>query len=226
MRLVSAVIGAMLVAASSGRNAPVAFAHLLERPFGQASAMRSPDGRYALWGDYPHSQLWIENTATKSDRLVGAYTVQTISLAWAPDSRRFIVNDRETSSESDAFLFDTETLQRIDLRQQLLARFPEVAHFLLSGQPAARRAQVSHERDVMHSYVDARRWIDARHLELQVHGNFAGRFRDDNPDERLYPAGCFDLRFLLGLDGSVQELSQRTSEPLSKDPACGWGPRQ
>lgn len=82
---------------------------------------------------------------------------------------------------------------------------------------------VSHGRDVMHSYLDVRRWTDDRHLELQLHGNFSGRFRHDNTDGHLYPAGCFDVRFRMDLDGSVRKLSVRIIGPLSETPACGWG---
>jgi hypothetical protein len=166
----------------------------------------------------------MEDTSTHADRLVGPYTVQTISLAWSPDSRHFVVNDRETSTESDADVFDTETLQRTNLRDRLTAKVPEAMAYLVGNKPESQRGKVSHGRDVMHAYVDVLRWIDDDHLELQLHGNFAGRFRHDNPDGHLYSAGCFDLRFRLGLDGSVLNLSQRMTKSLSEGSACSWDP--
>jgi hypothetical protein len=221
MRLVPTLVAVFLLLPPA---APNNSARMLDTPFGPAKALVAPDGHHALWGDEAKSQLWMEDTATHTDRLVQPLTVQTISLAWSPDSRHFVVNDRETSSESDAYLFDTDTLQRTKLRDRLTAARPEVQHYLLSDKPGPGRSQVAHGRDVMHSYLDVRRWIDDRHVELQLHGNFAGRFRDDHPDGHLYPAGCFDLRFRMGLDGSVQRLSEHIAEPLSNSSACGWGP--
>jgi hypothetical protein len=225
MRLFAALVTGSLLLASPTTHERHTSARVFNDPFGPAKAIVSPNGRLALWGQYSSSQLWMENTSSGKNRLVGPFTVQTISLAWSPDSRHFVVNDRETSTESNAYLFETDTLQRGDLSNILTAKFPEAMHCLVSNRPGPERGRVSHKRDVMHSYVDVRRWIDDQHVELQLHGNFAGRFRDDNPDGYLYSAGCFDLRFRMGLDGSVKKLSQRMTESLSKDSACG-GPEQ
>jgi len=186
MLIFAAAIAICLVVTAPVTDAPKTAAQMLGHPYGRAKAIPSPDGRHALWGDYSQSQLWMEDTSTHADRLVGPYTVQTISLAWSPDSRHFVVNDRETSTESDADVFDTETLQRTNLRDRLTAKVPEAMAYLVGNKPESQRGKVSHGRDVMHAYVDVLRWIDDDHLELQLHGNFAGRFRHDNPDGHLF----------------------------------------
>jgi hypothetical protein len=224
MRSLTVVLTSVLLAASAPTS-PNIKATCLNDPFGKANAFVSPDNKYALWGSYQNSELELEDAGTHADRPVGGFTVQTISLAWSPDSQHFVVNDRPLSSESDAYLFDTDTLQRTKLREKLTVAMPEVRRFYIKGEDdCAQCGVVSHGRDVMHSFLDVLRWTDDQHVELQLHGNFAGKFRHDNPDSHLYSAGCFDLRFRMALDGSVQKLSERITEPLSDRSACGWGP--
>ena len=223
MRLLATLLTGSLLAAPPVPVPPNGSARLLDQPFGRATAILAPDGHHALWGEYAASRLWIEDIRTHAGRPVATFTVQTISVAWAPDSRHFVVNDRPSSSESNAYVFDADTLQRTRLRDLLLKAVPAAGRYLFCEQDRSTCGTVSHGREVMHSFLDVRRWTDNRHVELQVHGNFSGRFRHDNPDGHLYPAGCFDVRLRMGLDGSVRKLSERILEPLSNDPACGWG---
>jgi hypothetical protein len=217
MRFLVVALTSVLLAASAPKS-PTTTATDLNHPYGKANPFVSPDGKYALWGDYEHSELEMEDTGAHTDRPVAGMTVQTITLAWSPDSSRFAVNDRETSSESDAYIFNAATLERTKLRDRLTAARPQVARYYLNGV-------ATHGRDVDHSYLDVLRWLDDQHVELQLHGHTAARFAHDNPDGHLYPAECFDLRYRVGLDGSVQRISGRVFSMGSgaDDDACGWG---
>ena len=222
MRLFAAFILTALVSKPHTANPSASTIVMLRQPFGEGNAVLAPNGKDGLWGDYQKSKLWLDNNETRTKRLVGPYTVQTVSLVWAPDSRHFVVNDRETSTESVAYLFDTETLKRTDLREQLIVAFPASRQFLVSSRPNSQRGTVSHGREVLHSYVDVRRWIDSEHVELELHGSFGGRFRHNNPDQHLYSGGCFDIRYRMALDGSVQETSRNSNILDPSSAACGW----
>jgi hypothetical protein len=203
--------------AASAATSPNTMATYLNHPCGKANVVVSPDGKHALWGDYENVELEMEETVAHADRPVVGMTVQTLSLAWSPDSRHFAVNDRPDSSEEDAYIFNTVTLERIKLRDRLTQARPQVARYYLTGM-------LTHGRDVDHSFLHVLRWLDDRHFELQLHGHSGGRFAHHNPDLHLYPAECFDLRYKVGLDGSVQRISGRVfSLASSPDDACGWG---
>jgi hypothetical protein len=203
MRLVAFALTSVLLAASAPTS-PNTTAIYLTAPFGKANAFVSPDGEHALWGDYKNVELQMEDTKTRADHLVARMTVQTLSLAWSPDSRYFAVNDRPASSIEDAYIFNTATLERIKLRDRLTTARPEVTRYFLSDN---FRGRLTHGRSVLHSYLHVLRWLDNQHVELQLHGDTDGRFAHDNPDRHLYPAECFDLRYSVGLDGSVRRIS-------------------
>jgi hypothetical protein len=221
MRSFAALLTSLLLTASAPVS-PYTRAVYLNHPFGRANEIRSPDGRHALWGDYENSELKVEDIETHAERPVTGITVQTLSLAWSLDSRYFVVNDRPASDLEDALLFNTATLERIKLRDRLTAARPEVIRYYLTD---ANGPLLSHGRNTLHSYLHVLRWLDGRHVELQLHGNTSSRFANDDPDGHLYPAECFDLRYSVGIDGSVRRISGRVFplESAPDDDACGWG---
>ena len=92
----------------------------LELPFGQRKRLPSPDGRYVLFGrEYDNTQnrgpeLWIEEPRlSKRTRLLELGG--TAVAAWSPDGTGFYVNDRWASDSARSYLYDTSTLERIDL---------------------------------------------------------------------------------------------------------------
>jgi len=174
----------------------------LSPPFGPANRLVSPDRAYALFGSGTAPQLWLEETHTHQRRLVFEVTLQTLSLAWSPDSTAFIANDRAVSDLELAYIYDVKTLDRLDLRGRILAAHPEAARFVPSQNTAP------------HSYCHAARWLDAQHVEVQLHGHTDG-FRKG---ASVQPGDCFDLRYCVSRDSIVQELSKRVF-PLSSK-AC------
>jgi hypothetical protein len=150
-----------------------------------AIRLTSPDGAYVLFGDDKASQLWLENTRTHQRRMVFKVTVQTLSLAWSPDSAAFIANDRESSDREFAYIYDVKTLERLDLLQLILKQDPTAARFV----PSQTRS--------VHSYVHGTGWLDAQHIGVRLHGHTDG------------PVDCFDLRYRVDRDGQVQKLSER-----------------
>ncbi len=135
--------------------------------------------------------------------MVFKVTVQTLTVAWSPDSAAFIANHRAASDLELAYLYDVRTLNRLDLRGRILATDPEAARFV-PGENAAP-----------HSYFHAIRWLDARQVEVQLHGHTDG-IREGNS---VLPGECFDVRYRVSRDGVVQKLSQRVS-PISDKNGC------
>ena len=165
----------------------------LEPPFGPEHALASPDGAYSLFGSATAPQLWLEDTPTHRRRLVFEVTLQTLTLAWSPDSAAFIANDRWASDQELAYIYDASTLARVDLRSRILAADPGAARFVPSRDAAP------------HSYVHAIRWLDSAHVEVRLHGHTDGTWNGTSGK----PGDCFDLRYRAGRDGSIAKLSQR-----------------
>lgn len=199
MRIVclAAVMAASQVAAQQ-QSAP------LKPPFAPTNQLVSPDGAYALFGSDQASQLWLEDESTHERKMVSRLTLQTLTLAWSPDSAAFIANDRAASDVELAYLYDVKTLNRLDLRSCILAADAEAALFV-PGQNTAP-----------HSYFHAIRWLDARHVEVKLHGHTDGT-RDGTS---VRPGECFDLRYRVTRDGAVEKLSRRVSALTAK--GCPW----
>lgn len=193
-----AVIVASQVAAAQQQSAP------LKPPFGPKNQLVSPDGAYALFGSDKASQLWLEDKSTHERKIVFRVTLQTLTLAWSPDSAAFIANDRAVSDVEFAYVYDAKTLDRIDLRSRVLTADAEAARFV-PGQNTAP-----------HSYFHAIRWLDARRVEVQLHGHTDGT-RDGT---FVRPGDCFDLRYSVTRDGAVEKLSRRVSALTAK--GCPW----
>jgi hypothetical protein len=170
-------------------------------PFGPASRLVSPDGAYALFASDRAPQLWLEDTRSGRRMMVFKVTLQTLTLAWSPDSAAFIANDRAVSDVEFAYLYDVKTLDRLDLRSRILAADPHAARF------------VPGEHTAPHSYFHAIRWLDARHVEVQLHGHTDGV----REVAAILPGQCFDLRYRVSRDGAVEKLSERVEAVSSQD---------
>lgn len=162
-------------------------------PLGAANRLVSPDGAYALFGREQEAQLWLEDMRTHQLKMVFGATVQTLTVAWAPDSAAFVANDRESSDVEFAYIYDVKTLERLDLLSRILAVDPTIARFVQGTETAP------------HSYCRAIRWFDARHVEVQLHGHTDGTWNGTSQRS----GDCFDLRYRVGRDGAVQKLSRR-----------------
>jgi hypothetical protein len=170
-----------------------------------AQPLVSPDGACVLAGSDSEPQLWLENKRTHERKMVFAVTLQTLTLAWSPDSAAFIANDRMVSDLEVAWIYSVPKLSRLDLRARILAADPKAIRFT----PGENRA--------VHSYTHAIRWLDAKHVEVQLHGHLDDAAR---AGDAIKPGHCFDLRYRIGTDGSVQKLSQRVAE-ISDKTGCG-----
>ena len=136
--------------------------------------------------------------------MVFEVTIQTLTLAWSPDSAAFIANDRAVSDLEMAYIYDVKTLDRLDLRSRILAADAGAARFVPGKNTAP------------HSYFHAIRWLDARHVEVQLHGHTDGI----RAGRSVRPGDCFDLRYRVGRDGAVEKLSQRVSALTAT--GCPW----
>jgi len=121
-------------------------------------------------------------------------TLQTLTLAWSPDSVAFAANDCVASDLEMAYLYDVKTLDRVDVRE-------------LHSRRRCRRGPLGPGGvdTAPHSYVDAIRGLDARHVEVQLHGHTEGV----RIGASMRPGDGFDLRYRAGRGGSGQKLSQR-----------------
>jgi hypothetical protein len=99
-----------------------------------------------------------------------------------------------------AYIYDVRTLGRLDVGGQIIAADAEAARFVFTQYSAP------------HSYFHAVRWLDARHVEVQLHGHTDGTWTGTS----LRPGECFDLRYRVSRDGAVQKLSQRVFAVTSK----------
>jgi hypothetical protein len=153
----------------------------------------SPNGAFKLIGDAPSSQLFLEDTRTHARRFVFGVTVQTMSVLWSPESSAFVANDRAASSEEDAYLYNAQTLNRLDLRKLILA----------ADKHAAR---IVSDPNTGHAYVDAISWADAGHVEVMLNG----RTDAHGTPEHILPGRCFALRYRVSRAGTVVALSKRT----------------
>jgi len=189
-----AVIAASLVA---GQPRAVS----LQAPYGPEHQLVSPNGVYSLFGIQSpinaENALWLEDRKTHQRKIVFPVTVQTLTVAWAPDSAAFLANDRAASDIENAYIFDVKTLDRLDLTERITAH----------AEPRFRKEQNDH------SYFHATCWLDARHVEVELYGH-----TDGIPKGTHVQAGaCFNLRYRVSRDGAVQKLSQRIASLDSKD---------
>jgi hypothetical protein len=203
LKAVGAACSFAVISLVSGQERSVS----LKPPFGPENQLVSPNGAYALFGIQspigPDNALWLEDRRTHERKMVFSVTVQTLTLGWSPDSTAFIANDRAFSDVENAFVYDVKTLDRLDLT----ARITENA-----GPGAARFLKDQNQ----HSYFHAFRWLDARHVEVQLYGHTEGTWKKGT---YVPGAECFDLRYRVSRDGEVKKLSERVAPVDAK--ACG-----
>lgn len=179
-------------------------------PFGSANQLVSPDGALGLFGIDQVAQLWLEDIRTRRRRLVLTATVQTLTVAWSPDSAAFIVNDRETSDLEFAYVYDSKTLDRLDLRGRILVTDPKAVRFV----PGVKTAP--------HSYFHAIRWLDSRQVELQLHGHTDVVRRGGN----VLP-GASASTSAIASPGMARCRSSPSASPqsMTEEDAAGWNSR-
>ena len=172
--------------------AMIAVAHAqsvaLKEPYGPQRSLVSPNGAYALFG--VQNALWMEDRRTHERRMVLTATVQTLTLAWSPDSAAFAVNDRALSDVENAYIFDVKTLDRVNLTARITAA---AAGFLKDRNG--------------HSYFHVKRWLDARHVEVALYGHTIAVVNGT-----AFEGGdCFELLYRVSRDGEVEKLGQRVA---------------
>jgi succinate dehydrogenase / fumarate reductase cytochrome b subunit len=105
---------------------------------------------------------------------------RTIEVGWAPDGKHFFVNNEEGSNVTDLEVFDSMGNPRGDLDEAILISDPTLREL-------ARRSS--------HVYFNAKKWIDAGTLAVEVSGH-----SDNTPVEE------FDTGFRVTLEGMVTKL--------------------
>jgi hypothetical protein len=154
--------------------------------FTRVMRLASPDGSHVLYGvPFRESvnegpQLWIENMRTHRRHMLLSIP-DTLSAAWASDGSAFYVQDHVASDETFSFIYDTDTLRRLDLAASILA-----------SDPAARRFADGH------AHFDVDGWQGAGQVIVHFYGH------TDEP-----PVSSFDFRYQVSRAGDVVKLSQR-----------------
>jgi succinate dehydrogenase / fumarate reductase cytochrome b subunit len=105
---------------------------------------------------------------------------RTIEIGWAPDGKHFFVNDEEGSNITELYVFDGTGKTHDVLDGEILRASPHLQEL---------------DRHASHIYFNAKKWIDARTLEVEVSGH-----TDEAPIEE------FDTRFRVTLEGTVTRL--------------------
>jgi hypothetical protein len=175
-RLIATLCSAILLTAQT----PPA---ILDWPHGPISQLPSPDGRHIIYGEQPDPpEVWLRHQGS-SDRKRLLQLGSTARAFWFPDSRNFVVVDRESSSGMTSYIFDTEGRVTLDIRAALLRTDPELAA-LAHG----------------HFYVEAQRFLNADTLRVAAFGH------TDEP-----PVRCFRFIYSVSRAGVTQKVSERIS---------------
>jgi hypothetical protein len=109
-----------------------------------------------------------------------------ITAQWSPDSSAFFLNDEFASDRTDAYLYDVQTLDRLNVGKKIIAAYPNAKKF---------------SRD--HAYFEGERWQDAKHVTVRFRGHTGS------------PVVCFDSRYIVTRDGSVKKLFE-TAGPIDR----------
>jgi hypothetical protein len=158
----------------------------LNLPYGPVTRLASPDGSRILYG-VPYQnrvnegpQLWVEDTRAHQRKLLLSIG-GTLSAVWSADGSAFFVEDHWASDSARAYIYDANTLQRLDLADPILAADPGAERFARG-----------------HAYFDLERWDTLQLVIVHFHGH------TDQP-----PVACFDFRYRVSRAGSVEKLSER-----------------
>lgn len=166
----------------------------------------SPRGRYVLIGttvrtDLPTARcpscyslvakLWLEDSLSHTRKLLLA-PGSSASAGWSPDGGAFFIDDREASDEEFAYLYQTASLKKMNLDDEILAADPRAKRFLEG-----------------HFYFKVNRWLSNGAVEVSLSGH-----TDDAPVQ------CFLLRYRVSQSGTVRKLSQ-DERPVDRT-FCSW----
>jgi succinate dehydrogenase / fumarate reductase cytochrome b subunit len=105
---------------------------------------------------------------------------RTLGLGWAPDGGHFFVNNEEGSNITELSVYDRTGKPSGALDEEILVANPHLRSLAQRGS---------------HVYFNAKKWIDARTLEVEVSGH-----SDEAPFEE------FDVRLRVTLEGMVTRL--------------------
>jgi hypothetical protein len=151
-RLLLANILLVLLPLITGAQTESSRGTLVDLPHAAVTRISSPDGKWTLIFECPNDcssrKLSIEDNASHTRRPVGEYD-RNLSIAWAPDSRLFFVNDARASDQALCYVYDPTTLRTIDVAMLLVSRAANAVQFLNAG----------------HSYLKAKRWVNSHALE-------------------------------------------------------------
>lgn len=152
----------------------------------------SPDGSRTLSDTHENggTQLWIENTRTHQRQML-LDTASKVSAQWNADGSAFYVQ-LSNPDEALSYIYDSATLERLDLRGRILAVDSGAQRFAAG-----------------HAYFQVDRWQDTKQAIIDFHGH------TDGPP----PAMCFEVHYRVSRSGSVSKLSQKTSQDTSS-PFC------
>jgi hypothetical protein len=154
----------------------------------EPNLLASPDGSRNLYDTYQNggTQLWIENTRTHQRQML-LDTASMVSAKWNADGSAFYV-ELSNPEEILSYIYDSATLQRLDLRGRILAFDPGAQRFAEG-----------------HAYFQVDRWQDTKLAIINFHGH------TDAPP----PIVCFEFRYRVSRAGAVTKLSQRISPDIS-----------
>jgi hypothetical protein len=158
----------------------------LTLPYGRVQLLPSPDGAHTLYGvefqdgknDGP--QLWIRDNSTGASKLLLTFG-GTMQAFWSPDGKAFSVNDHWASDRESAYIYDTETLKRQNVGEDILAADTESRHFTNA-----------------HAYFQVERWDGPAHVFVRFQGH---------TDEA--PVRCFEFQYRVSRTGVVEKFSGR-----------------
>lgn len=161
---------------------------VVQLPQGALTRIPSPHGTWTLVFECPNDcserRLWLENSSTRSRKLVGKYD-RSLSVSWAPDGRAFFVDDEYGSNGTLSYVYDPTTLKATDLATLIATGDAQETQFLKAG----------------HSYLRAKRWLSSHEVLVVLYGHF-----DEGP-----PRG-FTIQYRVDLNGQVNKLWQHSEE--------------
>ena len=161
---------------------------VLDWPHGRTSRLPSPDGRHIVYGEsYQRGvregpELWLGHRG-RSERKRLLQLGGTAGAFWFPDSRNFVVIDRESSSSMNSYIHDTEGRVTLDIGAAL-TRYDKDLGAVARG----------------HFYVEAQRLRNGHTLRVAVFGH------TDEP-----PVRCFRFIYTVTRAGEIGRLSRRIS---------------
>jgi hypothetical protein len=176
--------GLLLLSSAALAQSNVKAPPVVDLPRGEITLIPSPDLNWRLVFECPHDCthriLSVEDAHTHARKLVRNFD-RSLSISWSPDSRWFFVNDELANKQTLSYLYDPVTLKATELSTFLEAGDRAAAQYLRAG----------------HSYLEARRWIDAHDMLVTLEGR---------TDE--LPLVGFALAYRISVDGTVHKISE------------------